>query len=957
MADNAELGFSVDTSQLDEATKALDRVTDAAGRTEQATISAGGAGRKMAHDYVPGVDATVEAIQRSERAANAYIQSLQKQLDMLGKNKAEQAALQAQYSGFSQQIQQQAYDIGKKIDAWHREEEAAKAAAKAEELAGRTAVASAEGFKALTFANAGSTRELIVLAHEAMTGNFSRMPGSFMVLMERAGGLHEMLGALVSPFGLLATAGVAAVGAIAVAFYQGTQETKAFNNAIALTGNYVGMTSSSFETMAQRLADANHVSAGSMRELMDQMIQTGQVGGKQIELITDAAQRYAKLTGGDAADAATKFAKALGDPSKSAVELNNQMHFLTLAQYEHIAALQKSGDVQGAQLALSKALDDHLKNVSGPNLGYIAMAWEGVAMSVRKAWDAMKGWGREESKAEEIAANNAEIASLMAAPTGSGYGAGNKARADALRARNAQLQAELAKETSAAQMKAQVDQIDQEGIAARARYDRFLAEFASPAEKRQKEIAERMRDFDAMIMAGGQVTPKMRDDAIAAINEKYKDKKPPRAKIDHAARQTDQEMARAQAMLAEARAQIGMLADGDDSRLAKLTAAEKRITELRAQLNMPQQFRLSQMSDGQIKNAIAEYQKVIPLQRKFMEDRLAAHNQELANKSALDTGNKWRGATAQQLAQLQQERDLVGASMQARKLYAAQLKIEQDLRSAISAAANKVNLTDQEFIAQYPQVVEQLRQGAKVRMEQEIPAIQQEIELQQRWSTGWTDAWASYQDAANNNARAASAVFNSMTHSMESALAQFFETGKLGWKSFAAAILQEIEKIMVAKAAAGLLTQAVGFISGMVPTQAAAPVEVGTPTWTAQADGGAWSRGVQFFANGGVFDRPTGFAHAGGLGVLGEAGPEAVMPLTRGSDGRLGVRASGGSGGGDVVINQTVIYQDAGGKQTQGDAAGSTMMAGMAEAMKGLVKQGIAAELRQGGMLYNARNA
>lgn len=48
------------------------------------------------------------------------------------------------------------------------------------------------------------------------------------------------------------------------------------------------------------------------------------------------------------------------------------------------------------------------------------------------------------------------------------------------------------------------------------------------------------------------------------------------------------------------------------------------------------------------------------------------------------------------------------------------------------------------------------------------------------------------------------------------------------------------------------------------------------------------------FGSGGVFDRPTAFGFAGGLGVMGEAGPEAVMPLKRGSDGRLGVAVTGG---------------------------------------------------------------
>ena len=65
--------------------------------------------------------------------------------------------------------------------------------------------------------------------------------------------------------------------------------------------------------------------------------------------------------------------------------------------------------------------------------------------------------------------------------------------------------------------------------------------------------------------------------------------------------------------------------------------------------------------------------------------------------------------------------------------------------------------------------------------------------------------------------------------------------------------------------------------------------------------------GVKMFAKGGVVDGPTPFNYSGGLGVMGEAGPEAIMPLERNSQGQLGVQVSGGSGGG-IVINQTFQY-------------------------------------------------
>lgn len=60
--------------------------------------------------------------------------------------------------------------------------------------------------------------------------------------------------------------------------------------------------------------------------------------------------------------------------------------------------------------------------------------------------------------------------------------------------------------------------------------------------------------------------------------------------------------------------------------------------------------------------------------------------------------------------------------------------------------------------------------------------------------------------------------------------------------------------------------------------------------------GGGLSLPVAPFADGGVVSAPTYFPLGRGLGLMGEAGPEAIMPLARGGDGRLGVRAAGGAG-------------------------------------------------------------
>ncbi len=77
------------------------------------------------------------------------------------------------------------------------------------------------------------------------------------------------------------------------------------------------------------------------------------------------------------------------------------------------------------------------------------------------------------------------------------------------------------------------------------------------------------------------------------------------------------------------------------------------------------------------------------------------------------------------------------------------------------------------------------------------------------------------------------------------------------------------------------------------------------------ADGGAFSAGrVVPFARGGIVNGPTAFPMRGATGLMGEAGPEAIMPLTRGPDGSLGVRSQGG---GTVNVTMNITTPDVAG--------------------------------------------
>lgn len=157
----------------------------------------------------------------------------------------------------------------------------------------------------------------------------------------------------------------------------------------------------------------------------------------------------------------------------------------------------------------------------------------------------------------------------------------------------------------------------------------------------------------------------------------------------------------------------------------------------------------------------------------------------------------------------------------------------------------------------------------------------------------------------------------------------FAKTGKSSFEDLTSSfgnmvesMIYDLIKLQIQKQVSGLLdmgiSAAVGYFTGGSTTGSSqyaltsggsglASMGGGTGlTFKPQANGGAWNNGVQMYAKGGVFDGPTMFGHSGGLGVLGEAGAEAVMPLKRDANGSLGVAVTGGSSSGsnvEVVIN------------------------------------------------------
>ena len=144
------------------------------------------------------------------------------------------------------------------------------------------------------------------------------------------------------------------------------------------------------------------------------------------------------------------------------------------------------------------------------------------------------------------------------------------------------------------------------------------------------------------------------------------------------------------------------------------------------------------------------------------------------------------------------------------------------------------------------------------------------------------------------------ALMESISSTLESGFMSMIDgtsSVKDAFKNMAREIIKELYRVLVVQRLVGSFDAKTKTGTGLV----------GMLMGAFQANGGAWSGGsqIQAYANGGVVGGPTLFPMAGGkTGLMGEAGPEAIMPLKRDKNGKLGVSVEGGSG--SVVVNNNI---------------------------------------------------
>ncbi|HGI9295044.1 TPA: phage tail length tape measure family protein [Klebsiella pneumoniae] len=376
----------------------------------------------------------------------------------------------------------------------------------------------------------------------------------FMVLMQQGGQLKDMFGGigpaikgvgtyvmgLVNPFTLAA----AAVGFLGLAYYKGTQEQDEFYKSLVLTGNLVGKTSGQLADIAASAGIAADSTTDKAASTLNQLVSSGKVAGDSLERVTIAIVKISDATGIATEKLASDFNDLAADPVAAITKLNDQYHFLTLATYNQIKALQDEGNQQDAARVATDAYANAMQqraNDIHQNLGLLESAWDSLGKTAKGAWDAMLNIGREQTLTDKLATLNENIAEAQKGQKDGGFWNSFSARftnlPEMIKQRDllesvANLQGDVTKG------QAKAKEAEQQRIKTQQEADRVNQQYLSNADKRNKAIKQQSEFLKA-----GAITAEQYAKNVSRINEMYKDPKAPKQKAyteDAATRLLDQ---------------------------------------------------------------------------------------------------------------------------------------------------------------------------------------------------------------------------------------------------------------------------------------------------------------------------------------------------------------------------------------------------------------------------------
>jgi lambda family phage tail tape measure protein len=325
-------------------------------------------------------------------------------------------------------------------------------------------------------------------------------------------------------------------------------------------------------------------------------------------------------------------------------------------------------------------------------------------------------------------------------------------------------------------------------------------------------------------------------------------------------------------------------------KLLPLEKAQREYNEQLAALNLMDPTGTTERYQEALGNLNAELQKAeaahngLAAARAAAESNIALRESQLAEQQAAGT------VTATEALRIQ-----VG-------LLQEKQKIQQDYLDSLPSATSEESISWNAQATRLSQTNKDLAElGARLRQ-----------------TDGWEGLKQGLKDVTEQGVSMGESIRSAVTQSfasMDDAIANFVVKGKLEFGDLVDSILADFAKLAVRQSitgplAAGLNGLLSGMVGGVTGGSSGGSVNIGAFMPEYAMGGVVRSIGLSAYTNS-IVNRPTVFPFAKGVGLMGEAGPEAIMPLKRTASGNLGVETSGGSG---VVIN-VIESPGNGGKQ------------------------------------------